>query len=505
LFTGSANTFGYSISNWDWNFGDVSSGANNVASIQNPSHNFVATGSYSVQLIVQNNYGCKDTVTQTVSINSSPITNFTNGPACKNSSLAFTDNSTIPLGSSIGSSFWNFANGTTSPLLNASTTFLSAITYNVMHVITLNNGCKDTLIKPITVNTSPTAYFTSGNICANSSTQFNDISVTQNGTITGWQWHFGTTATATSQNPQHTFTTTGNVAVELVVTANNGCKDSITQTLVVNPKPNAAFTFNPSTGSNPVTVNFTNTSTGAISYNWNFGDGNQSTLTNPVNTFNDTGTYQMSLIAVNNFGCSDTANSNFIVVPRRVDVAILDFSTTFQNNYLDITAQLKNKGTVDVTTMDLYVQVNNGPVIKEKWTGNLTGIMLYPFNTSMNLEDIKNHYICIEAKNPNSVDDEYPLDNSMCKAIDISGLQVIEPFPNPSNGIITLPIIIPEKDELTITLTDARGKIVQYAYSGLIDEGLQMITIYTEGIASGIYACKIEYKNSLIIKKIIKN
>jgi gliding motility-associated-like protein len=59
-------------------------------------------------------------------------------------------------------------------------------------------------------------------------------------------------------------------------------------------------------------VNFTDQSSGAIVYNWNFGDSNFSSSTNPVNTFTTNGTYVVTLI-VTAGPCSDTATTTIIV------------------------------------------------------------------------------------------------------------------------------------------------------------------------------------------------
>lgn len=79
--------------------------------------------------------------------------------------------------------------------------------------------------------------------------------------------------------------------------------------------PVAGYTASPTSGTAPLTVNFTDQSTNSpINYQWNFGDGNTSTLQNPSHTYNNNGTYTVTLTATNNYG-SDTENkTNYIVV-----------------------------------------------------------------------------------------------------------------------------------------------------------------------------------------------
>ncbi len=77
--------------------------------------------------------------------------------------------------------------------------------------------------------------------------------------------------------------------------------------------PVASFTAAPTTGLRPLTVYFTNLSTGATSYSWRFGDGNTATNQNPAKTYTNAGVYTVSLTAVGPGGSSSVTNQNYIV------------------------------------------------------------------------------------------------------------------------------------------------------------------------------------------------
>jgi PKD repeat protein len=132
-----------------------------------------------------------------------------------------------------------------------------------------------------------------------------------------YQWTFGDNTSSTDQNPTKVYTTAGTFNVKLVVTSNNGCKDSVTQTITVNPKPTPAFTVNSSSqclSGNSFT--FTNTSTigsGTMTYQWNFGDNNTSTATSPTHSYAATGTYTVKLVVTSNNGCRDSISQNVTV------------------------------------------------------------------------------------------------------------------------------------------------------------------------------------------------
>src|SRR5678815_3286921 len=76
--------------------------------------------------------------------------------------------------------------------------------------------------------------------------------------------------------------------------------------LQMSASPQASFTANQTLGCVPLTVQFTNSSTGAATYYWDLGNGNTSSLANPVNVFTTPGTYTVKLIASDANGVTDT-------------------------------------------------------------------------------------------------------------------------------------------------------------------------------------------------------
>lgn len=93
----------------------------------------------------------------------------------------------------------------------------------------------------------------------------------------------------------------------------NGCLDTSTFTVVNAVEVVADFSANPTTGPAPMTVNFTNESTGANTYFWIFGDGNNSTQSNPTNTYVTETTFEVVLIASNG-PCTDTARMEIVTL-----------------------------------------------------------------------------------------------------------------------------------------------------------------------------------------------
>ena len=128
--------------------------------------------------------------------------------------------------------------------------------------------------------------------CSPLEVQFTD---TSQGDPTSWSWDFGDGGTSTEQNPIHTFLSTG--SFEVLLEASKGTDThSINQAVQVSSPPIAQFIGSHFNGVAPLTVDFTDYSSGVpASWLWDFGDGGTSTEQNPSHTYAEAGTYTVSL------------------------------------------------------------------------------------------------------------------------------------------------------------------------------------------------------------------
>ncbi len=124
---------------------------------------------------------------------------------------------------------------------------------------------------------------------------------------------------SSEQNPAHTYTSAGNYTVTLQA-YNSGGFNSTRITGYVNVTrgavaPAASFTANATSGTAPLDVSFTDTSTGSpTAWNWSFGDGNYSEEQTPVHTYESEGTYTVSLNATNAVGSDTVTETDYISV-----------------------------------------------------------------------------------------------------------------------------------------------------------------------------------------------
>ena len=284
-----------------WDFGDGF-----TSSLENPTHTYTTYGNYSVTLQVTNSTGCTKLLTKPnyIQIVPKPNAAFTasNNNSCTAPLVAnFTNTSTGAV-----SYLWNFGDGTTSTQTSPSHTYTTPGSYTVTLIASNAGGCSDTLIAPATVNIGNlTASFnmSASTSCTNNQVSFTNTTTPGAGNST---WYFGDGGSFTGANATHSYTSAGTYTVTLVVNYNN-CTDSATQTITINPGPAAQFTASPTMGcAAPFTTQFTNSSTGASSYLWLFGDGGTSTAASPSHTYTALGNYNVSLVAYAANGCTDT-------------------------------------------------------------------------------------------------------------------------------------------------------------------------------------------------------
>jgi gliding motility-associated-like protein len=176
-------------------------------------------------------------------------------------------------------------------------------------------GCSLTIATSFTNSTiAPVASFSATTPCLNNNTQFTDEStlLANQGIISAWNWDFGDGSTSTTHNPTHLYTTAGTYPVTYTITSSVNCTATYSTVVTVNPIPTSSFSDAPVCKGLP--TNFANSSVGATSYNWNFGDGTaNSTLQNPSHLYANSGIYTATLTAVNSFSCISVATNTVLV------------------------------------------------------------------------------------------------------------------------------------------------------------------------------------------------
>jgi gliding motility-associated-like protein len=325
LFTDQSIANSGQVDSWQWDLGDGASStdAGPVA------HAYAAEGTYDVTLIVGTNFGCSDTILQSIIIHPMPVANFSADSVCFGLETSFTDLSTITNGTIAGHS-WLFGGGQGSETSDPVHTFPNTGYTDVDLTVSSEFGCSDQITLPIRVYVLPEPEFAAFDTCAGKEIQFTNQSVITEGAISTYAWTFGDGTTTSLSGPVHTYITDGNYTVSLVATSNFGCVDSISHSIEVFALPIPSFTTDPAEGCIPLSVSMTNTSTIANGYSiagyaWRFGNGNTANVTDPGTVYTVEGNYDITLIATSNKGCVDSLTVADAVVAWPKPIA--DFRT----------------------------------------------------------------------------------------------------------------------------------------------------------------------------------
>ncbi|HEX2608037.1 MAG TPA: PKD domain-containing protein, partial [Flavisolibacter sp.] len=339
---------------WLWNFGDGS-----TATVQNPSHTYTQYGDFDVVLVVTNASGCTDTLPQKEYVKiHKPVITFPGLPqrGCVPYIAGFT--ATIETLDAVTSYLWDFGDGATSTAVNPTHVYPIQGTYTVTLTITTSGGCTETLAMPggIKVGTKPTAQFTfSPNpVCAFKPVQFTDQ--TSNPAADQWYWSFGDGTSSTAQNPLHDYADTGKLTIYLVAT-NNGCEDTSDRQQITVLPPVSKYSYTTDCN-NRFQVTYKDESIGADSWFWNFGDGQTSTLQNPVHNYSGPGTYLVSLTVTNSTtGCSHTKTEEVKVIREAADFTAT-FTTACKTAFIGFAATSSNLANI----VDFKWDFGNGQV-----------------------------------------------------------------------------------------------------------------------------------------------
>jgi PKD repeat protein len=281
----------------DWNFGD-----GNSSSEVEPSHIFTEAGEYTVVQYASSECGY-DTIALNIVVHPQPVVSFIheNG-ICNMQEVAFTNNAENTSGH-----FWDFGDGNSSTETNPIHSYTTPGSYTVsLTGISQFNQCETIYESEITILELPSANFEPSTTygCAPLTIDFSN---TSSATLF-YFWNFGDGNTSIAMNPSHTFEDEGTYAVTLRSTDVYGCyQDTTVFNIIVSPIPMAAFDFEKEESCGlPAIINFENFSEGALDYQWLFGQGSTMTTTAPTFTYTEAGTYEVTMVAFNQFSCSDT-------------------------------------------------------------------------------------------------------------------------------------------------------------------------------------------------------
>lgn len=378
-----------SVIKWLWDFGD-----SKYAEEQNPVHTYGKPGVYDVCLKIVTEDGCSGTYCELVPVGVSeecrayfetvyPDCYTSNVVDCYSNYVAFINRSS----GNVIKWMWDFGDGQTSDEKNPLHYYMKTGRYEVCLTIETSAGCTDTYCDTVYVSIAGCkADFRWEPLrCTDEIArcygmyQFIDMSFSR---VISWKWDFGDGTSSDSQNPVHGYINDGIYPVSLTIETSYGCTDTKYDTLVVGDtipaKCKARFRWQPlicfeSILPCPRSFSFIDLSGGdPIKWYWNFGDGDTSTMQNPVHTYKCNGRYQVSLTIFTASGCSDIRLDTITVGDSLVPCCNADYK--WEEVYPNFDCLKK---TTDCITPYYFIQftdISTGKIIGWHWDfGDGTG------------------------------------------------------------------------------------------------------------------------------------
>lgn len=306
------NTTTGTATQYAWDFNGLSSSA-----VQNPSYVFPGAGTYTVSMVANNGNVCYDSSQATFEIKNTVTADFSFNQPCTLEGI-YTDLSSVPVTSEGGITGWNwsFGDGNQGTDQHATHVYPANSIYSVTLIVETDKGCLDTVTYQVPRYAVPEANFEVAGVCLGQITAFNNTSSVSSGMVASSDWTFGEGGTSDNFAPSYSYDTFGMFPVTLWVETENGCRDSVSENYEVYPQPVADYEPTPAfTDMLSPDVQFTDMSQYAENWYWTFGTSGSSADQNPLYTFTSSGSYTITLVVTNQYGCKASVTYPYEVLP----------------------------------------------------------------------------------------------------------------------------------------------------------------------------------------------
>ncbi len=160
-----------------------------------------------------------------------------------------------------------------------------------------------------------TAEFNFTNACKYDSIQFANNSNLYGDTTTTYTWTFDDGNFSSLENPAHLYQFNGSYDVILQISTQSGCQDTAMHTITVYPAPVAGFNYSADDYIVGNVITFSDFSSGANSWQWDFGDIITSSIQNPEHIYNNAGNFTVIQVVTNEYNCVDTTTTILVINP----------------------------------------------------------------------------------------------------------------------------------------------------------------------------------------------
>ena len=326
------------INNYVWSFPDNSFFSGNDSSQYTHFNNTT----YNVNLTVQTDSNCENSITKPVYLHKLPVVNFNQEIVCANNLKAFNENSYTFFPDKLLNYNWYINNDLVSNAADPNLTFGSVGKQELKLVVESEFGCFNELTDTIEVFPGLDADFSFYNNCLGDSVSFTDQTVSFS--VVDWKWTFNGFANSSLQNPKRVFNTVGAQQIKLDVENAIGCKSSIIKTVNIVAQPIASFGFDKICMEDFSLFydNSTVLNDSIISYNWHI-DTSFYAKDSVQHKFNALKSFVASLNIETINGCKDDTMATLTVNPS--PIPDFDFTPNYGTAPLEVSFQNKTPNT----------------------------------------------------------------------------------------------------------------------------------------------------------------
>ena len=380
---------------------------------------------------------------------------------------SLTDNANSQL-SNLNSQFSTF-----NPQLRTSNSSLSTHsfptsgTFPLSLSVTYANHCTARLDTTVDIHPTPLASIIATDGCTNTFGLLTAETESED-SIYLYRWQIDSTFSATGQSIKFYADSATTYNVTLDVTTEFSCTTQVRDSIAIHEIPSVSFTQSRDWGGNPLFIEFENTSEGAASYNWNFGDAGTSTQRNPYFIFTAPGTYTVTLRGTNEYGCSDTYSSDAItVVEPIIDVMLMNLKVENQNSFAKAHVTIVNLSTLPVEDLILELKVD-GRTLHETIPYLAPGeVHPHTFATSISVptyseKQLESFSLCITAIVPDveGHSDINLVNNTVCTS-GAENLSTTTAYPSPTSDFITCEFHTQRPTDVTVSIFNSYGELMR--------------------------------------------
>ncbi|MBQ4477171.1 MAG: PKD domain-containing protein [Bacteroidales bacterium] len=470
--------------------------------VEHPKYIFNTAGTYTVALAAETVLGCKDTISKTIVVKENPEVKMSVSNTCLHDAIYINDQTEVSPSQTIISRSWQVDKQEVAANNRITLTYDKEGRHEVKLAVQYINGCRNEHTDTITIYKKPVADFTIADACLGQEINIVNRSVVYADSLAWYNWKSGNYH-STQASPNLTAKDTGHFTMYLYVTDRNGCSDTAEKDFMVSMQPSAGFVYAYDAES-LFAIQFENQSEAeGCSYLWQFDQLGSSTEENPRFDFEEAGAYEVTLLAGNAIGCTDTSRQTIYIEEPAVDIEIVDYDLLPQGDYLRPRIQILSRSNRDIPYLNFEIDYNHYTVLQADSNSLQAGTFKSYLLSNLIKKSHLAKYSCVEITTPY---DQYKTQTNPVSTCILLGEDYVvsEVFPNPVSNSVNFWIRTDIALDVALQVCDMYGRVLYQTETTKYTNGQYQFQIPADTWESGVYVLKIVCNNVVELRRIWK-